>query len=58
MNECEMFSVKISLDFCQIVINYNVNVNEGGLRIGGDGIVNNNREVEYEASSKLMGHKD
>jgi hypothetical protein len=58
MKEYEMFLEKVSHNFCQIVINYDVSVSEGGLRIGGGGIVNNNYEVEYEASSKLMGHKD
>lgn len=39
MNEYEMFSTKVSHGFCQIVINYDVSVSEGGLRIGGGGIV-------------------
>jgi hypothetical protein len=58
MNECEMFSAKVSHGFCQIVINYDVSVSESGLRIGGGGIVNNNSEVEYKANNELMGHKD
>ncbi len=58
MNEYEMLLAKVSHGFCQIVINYDVSVSEGGLRIGGGGIVNNNCEVEYEASNKLMVHKD
>jgi hypothetical protein len=58
MNECGMFSAKVSHDFCQIVVNYDVSVSEGGLKIGGGRIVNNNSKVEYEVSSKLMGHKD
>jgi hypothetical protein len=58
MNECEMFLAKDSHGFFQIVINYDVSVNESGLRIGGGGIVNNTSEVDYKANNELMGHKD
>ncbi len=44
-----MFLAKVSHCFCQIVINYDVNVSESGLRIGGGEIVNNNSEVGYKS---------